>query len=183
MNKTDRTEYRRFYLTESLPEPLTRASEHIQFFDNYITNTRIRIRSIRFPETKGWEWIMQQCVWADPENSRICRVNEIHLNEAEHAQFETFEGTEIRKNRYKTAEIGGRAFEVDVYLGKLWGLNRAAVSFDSLDELEAFQHPGDAYLEVTDNPFFRDENIVERTFEDIQTEVASLIAQQPMFPQ
>ncbi len=176
MNKSNRTEYRRFYLIESLPEPLTRASPHVQFFDNYITNTRMRIRSIRIPETKGWEWTMQQRDWTEPETNRICRVNDIHLNEAEHAQFETFEGTEIRKNRYST-EIGGREFEFDVYLGKLWGLNRSAVSFDSLDDLETFQHPGDAYLEVTDNPFFRDENIVERTFEDIQTEVR-LIAQQ-----
>lgn len=177
MNKTDITEYRRFYLIESLPEPLTRASEHVQFFDNYIANTRMRIRSIRFPETKAWEWLMQQRDWADPENSRVCRVSDIHLNETEHAQFETFEGTEIRKNRY-SLEIGGRVFEFDVYLGKLWGLNRAAVSFDSLGDLNAFQHPGDEYLEVTDNPFFRDENIVELTFEDIQTEVARLTAQQ-----
>lgn len=177
MNKTDRIEYRRFYLIESLPEPLTRASAHIQFFDNYITNTRMRIRSIRFPDTKEWQWIMQQRDWAEPENSRACRVSDIYLNEAEHAQFETFEGTEIRKNRYST-EIGGRKFEFDVYLGKLWGLNRAAVSFDSLDALNAFGQPGDAYLEVTDIPFFRDENIVELTFEDIQNEVARLTAQQ-----
>jgi hypothetical protein len=52
------------------------------------------------------------------------------------------------------------------------------VSFDSLEDLNAFPHPGEAYLDVTDNPFFRDENIVERTFEDIQAEVARLIDQQ-----
>lgn len=174
MNKTGITEYRRFYLTESLPEPLTRASPHIQFFDNYIANTRIRIRAIRFPETKEWQWLMQQRDWTEPETNRICRVSDIELNEAEHAQFETFEGTEIRKNRY-TTEIGGRPFSFDVYLGKLWGLNRATVLFDSLEDLNAFQHPGDAYLEISDNPFLRDENIVKRTFEDIQTEVARLM--------
>lgn len=175
MNKTGRTEYRRYYLIESLPEPLTRASEHVQFFDNYIANTRIRIRTIRFPDTKAWQWLMQQRDWAEPESNRVCRVSDMELNEAEHAQFETFEGTEIRKNRY-TIEIGGRHFSFDVYLGKLWGLNRAAVSFNSFEELNAFPHPGDAYLEVTDNPFFRDENIVELTFEDIQTAVARMMA-------
>jgi hypothetical protein len=175
MNKTSITEYRRFYLTESLPEPLTRASEHVQFFDNYITNTRMRLRTIRFPDTKAWRWLMQQRDWAETGTNRICRISDIEMNEAEHAQFETFEGTEIRKNRYVT-EIDGRQFEFDVYLGKLWGLNRASVAFASLEELNAFVHPGEAYLDVTDNAFFRDENIVELTFEDIQTEVARLVA-------
>jgi CYTH domain-containing protein len=137
----------------------------------------MRLRTVRFPETKEWQWLMQQRAWADDETNRICQLSDIVLNEAEHAQFETFEGTEIRKNRY-TTEIGGRVFDFDVYLGKLWGLNRASVSFDSLEDLNAFPHPGEAYLDVTDNPFFRDENIVERTFEDIQAEVARLIDQQ-----
>ena len=176
MNKTRRTEYRRVYLVESLPEPLTRASEHIQFFDNYIANTRMRLRTVRIPETKEWQWSLEQRVWEVEGSNRVCCVSEITLNEAEHAQFETFEGTEIRKNRY-TTEIAGRPFEFDVYLGKLWGLNRGSVSFGSLDELNAFGSPGDEYLEVTDRPFFRDENIVELTFEDVQDEVARLVGE------
>ena len=50
------------------------------------------------------------------------KVGEIYLNEAEHARFELFEGTEIRKNRY-FHEFDGRLCSFDVYLGPLWGLN------------------------------------------------------------
>ena len=60
MNKTSRTELRRVFLLENLPKPLTRASRHLQIFDNYIENTRLRLRSVRVPETKDWTWILQQ---------------------------------------------------------------------------------------------------------------------------
>ena len=35
MDKTYRNEFRRRYLIEALPDPLTRASRHLQLFDNY----------------------------------------------------------------------------------------------------------------------------------------------------
>ena len=59
-------------------------------------------------------------------------------------------------------------FSFDIYLGTLWGLNRARVEFDSREELAAFEPPPWALIEVTNKAFFDDANIVEKKFEDVQ---------------
>lgn len=178
MDKTHRTELRRVFLIENLPAPLTRASRHWQIFDNYIENTRLRLRSIRIPETKQWIWILQQCEPLDDLASR--QISEIYLNETEHAAFEIFEGREVKKNeRVQTNEIrknryfydfDNRHIEIDVFLGELWGLNLAAVKFESLEELQEFTLPPLAVLEVTNNEFFLGENLIGKTFADVQAE-------------
>ena len=162
----------RSFLIEGLPEPLTRASAHIQIFDNYIPETRLRIRSLRDPATAAWTRILQQRVVAS-ENLACMKLSEIYLNEAEHARLELFEGTEIRKNRY-FHEFDQKTFAFDVFLGTLWGLNMARVEFDSLEDLERFDAPAFAVFEVTSNPFFLGENLVTKKFEDVRAEVARL---------
>jgi CYTH domain-containing protein len=173
MNKTYRTEFRRKYLIETLPEPLTRASRHLQLFDNYITGTRMRIRSVRDPETKEWSWILQQRLTADVSEITYLKIGEIHLNEAEHAVFEMFEGNEIRKNRY-FHEFDGRPFAFDLYLGPLWGLNIASVELDDEESFLNFEPPMFAVFEITSNAFFLGENLFEKKFEDVRDEVARM---------
>ena len=178
MDKTHRTELRRVFLLNNLPEPLTRASRHWQIFDNYIENTRLRIRSIRIPETKQWIWILQQRV--SLENLSYWQFSEIYLNEAEHAAFEIFEGREVKKNeRVETNEVrknryfydfGGKQIEIDVFLGELWGLILAKVFFDSSEEMQNFAPLPFAVSEVTDNAFFVGENLIGKTFADVQAE-------------
>jgi CYTH domain-containing protein len=171
MDKTYRNELRRVFLIQGLPEPLTAASSHLQIFDNYIENTRIRIRSVRVPQTKEWTWILQQRFPA--ENSAHWKIAEIYLNEHEHRVFEDFEGREIRKNRY-FFDFNGRIMEIDVYLGKLWGLNLAKAVFETIEDLENFEIPSFAVMEVTNVEFFYGENLVEKSFADVQTEFARL---------
>lgn len=173
MDKTYRTEFHRLFLVEALPDPLTRASAHLQLFDNYIADTRLRIRSIREPETKEWTRVLQQRFLPAPQRYAEWKIAEIHLNEKEHALLATFEGTEIRKNRY-FHEFDGMPFAFDVYLGPLWGLNRARVDFQNNEDLEAFLPPPFLIFEVTENPFFFDENLVEISFGQIQAEVARI---------
>jgi CYTH domain-containing protein len=172
MDKTYRNEFRRLFLLEHLPEPLTRADAHLQFFDNYIESTRLRLRSVRVPETKEWSWILQQRFAVD-EVLAHWKIAEIYLNETEYHLFEQFEGREIRKNRY-FYESEGKQIEIDVFLGDLWGLNLARVAFDTIEELRDFSFPF-AVLEVTDNKFFCGENLVERKFSDVQEEVAAMV--------
>src|SRR5436189_5713232 len=100
MNKPAMTELHRLFLIERLPEPLTPASSHLQLFDNYIENTRMRLRSIRDPYLKTWMRILQQRVAIADGEFAVSKSAEIHLNDAEYAAFERFEGREIRKNRY-----------------------------------------------------------------------------------
>lgn len=183
MNKTYRTEMRRVFLIEDLPEPLTRASRHLQIFDNYIENTRLRLRSIRVPETKGWTWILQQRESLAADLSEW-KISEIYLNETEHRALEIFEGREINKNeRVKTNEIrknryvyesNGSKIEIDVFLGELWGLILAKVYFENAEDLSRFALPPIAVSEVTSNEFFVGANLLGKTFADVQSEFEKL---------
>ena len=171
MDKTNRTETHRSFLVEGLPEPLTRASAHIQIFDNYIAGTRLRLRAVRDPETSGWTRILQQRFPLRDQELGAIKVSEIYLNDAEYAHFQIFEGSEIRKNRY-FHEFNGRTFGFDIFLGNLWGLNVARVEFDSPEEAGRFEPPPFAVLEITNDPFFLGENLVEKSFEDVRREVS-----------
>ena len=174
-DKTYRTELHRTFLIEALPEPLTPQAAHLQLFDNYIHETRLRLRSIRVPETKEWTHILQQRFPADPEHRGEWKYADIYLNDTEYEHFKPFEGTEIRKNRY-FHEYNGKMFAFDVYLGPLWGLQRARVEFDSIDELTAFEPPPWAIVEVTNNSFFDDANLVSRKFSEVQDELNNATA-------
>jgi CYTH domain-containing protein len=173
MNKTYRTEVFRTFLIEALPEPLTRSSSHLQFFDNYISNTRMRLRSIRVPETKEWTYLLQQRFPISNADLAQWKIAEMHLDEAEHAQLEIFEGTEIRKNRY-FHEFDSRAFAFDVYLGTLWGINRARVDFENEVELREFNPPPFAIFEITNDPFFDDASLVNQTLDTVREAVSKL---------
>ena len=175
MDKTYRSELRRLFLLEHLPEPITRADAHLQIFDNYIENTRLRLRSIRVPETKEWNWSLQQRFPID-EDSACWKIAEMHLNEIEYHLFVHYEGREIRKNRY-FYESDGKQIEIDVFLGKLWGLNLARVCFETVEELRDFKFPF-AVLEVTNDKFFFGENLVDQTFADVQAEVTRIVENQ-----
>ena len=172
-DNTTRTELHRTFLIEGLPEPLERKSSHLQLFDNYIHETRLRLRSVRVPETKEWTLLLQKRYPAG-EYGAEWRVEEIRLTEAEYEHFKPFEGNEIRKNRY-FEEFDGRRLEFDMYLGTLWGLNRARAYFNDREEMEAFIPPSFTIAEVTDLPFFDDANLVNCKFEDVQGEVERIL--------
>ena len=178
MNKTSRTELRRVFLVRNLPEPLTRASRHLQIFDNYIENTRLRLRSVRVPETKAWTWILQQIEFSEDLLKR--EVTEVFLNETEHAAFEIFEGREVRKNeRVETNEIrknryfydfNGAEIEIDVFLGELWGFITAQIYFENEEAMKLFNAPPFTVAEVSENEFFVGQNLLGKTFADVQRE-------------
>ena len=176
MDKTNRTEIHSSFLIEGLPEPLTRASAHIQIFDNYIVGTRLRLRSVRNPGTAVWTRILQQRFPATEGNLAVLKFSEIFLNDIEYAHFETFEGTEIRKNRY-FHEFDGRNFAFDVFLGKLWGLNIARIEFETVEDLDRFEAPPFAVVEITHDPFFLGETLVTKTFQEVQEEVTKFGSQ------
>jgi CYTH domain-containing protein len=161
-------------LVEGLPEPLERKSSHLQLFDNYIHETRLRLRSVRVPETKEWTLLLQKRYPAG-EYGAEWRIEQIELTTSEYEHFKPFEGNEIRKNRY-FEEFDGRRFEFDVYLGPLWGLNRTRVEFVSREEMESFTPPAFTIVEITDVPFFDDANLVNCKFEDVQAEVERILS-------
>jgi len=173
MNKTPSSEFYRLFLIERLPEPLTPASSHLQLFDNYVENTRIRLRKIRDPYSRSWMWVLQQRVRPADAEHAVAKLSEIHLNEVEYEIFAPFEGQEIRKNRY-FHEFDQVSFTFDVYLGDLFGLCTARVEFDSLDKVEAFVPPPFAVFDVTADGFFYGEHLVNRSFGEVREQVARI---------
>ena len=168
--KYARVERERRFLLRELPEGLTRASQHLQIWDNYITNTRLRLRKVRVPQTKEYTWkLTQKFAPAPPDFSRTIITN-IYLTEYEYEVLSVFEGNEIRKNRYPY-EHDGRAYGIDMFLGNLWGLVLAETSFETDEEMDSFVMPPFAVLDVTDDEMFTGGKLVEFSADKIREEL------------
>lgn len=178
MDGNYKLERRRIFLIADLPVPLTKASSHLQIFDNYIENTRLRLRSQRSPETKAWTYILEQRFAFSADDLSRWSVSEIYLNEVEHQVFESFEGREVRRNeRVDTNEVRFNRYffdykekqlAIDMYLGALWGMNLAKVFFDTDEEMNRFQPPDFAITEATNNPFFAGANLVGKNLANVR---------------
>lgn len=177
------TIYERTFLLQNLPEPLTRASEHLQFFDNFIDQTRLCLRTIRVPKTNQYTYLLEQKFPVNDDDLSVLNLSRIYLNEREHEALAQFEGREIKKNeRVETNEIrfnryflekAERTFEIDVFLNReLWGLILARTFFETLAELQAFELPEFAEIEVTDNKFFVSKNLIGKSFAGVRAEFA-----------
>ena len=160
--------YRRRFLLEDLPAPLTRASEHLQFFDNYLTATRLLLRQIRTPQTKLWE---RKFVQEFPfETSDFSKLNYagIDLSEYEYEVLSVFEGNELRYNRYfYELETGNLA--IDMILNReLWNLILASAEFETEAEMISFSPPDFVTREITQDEFFLPQNLANSTLEDVK---------------
>src|SRR5215210_4695462 len=112
--KYARVERERRFLLREMPEPLTRASRHVQIWDNYLTGTRLRLRKVRVPQTKKWTMkLTQKFTPAPPDFSRTIVTN-TYLTAYEYEVLSIFEGNEIRKNRYPF-QFEGRKYSIDVF--------------------------------------------------------------------
>jgi CYTH domain-containing protein len=169
-SKYARVERERRYLLQDLPEGLTRADHHLQITDNYITGTRLRIRKVRDPKTNKWVVKFTQKFAANPDDLSRTIITNIYLNATEAETLSIFEANEIRKNRYPFS-FEGREFSIDMFLGDLFGLVMAEVSFERDEELDNFQKPPFAIADVTNNEIFSGGKLSELTFEDIRNEI------------
>ncbi len=170
-SKYARIERERRYLLKDLPEGLTRADHHLQITDNYITGTRLRIRKVRDPKTNKWVVKFTQKFAPDPKDLSRTMITSIYLNAIEAETLSMFGANEIRKNRYYF-EFDGRKFSVDMFLGDLFGLVLAEVSFETDEELDAFPMPPFALADVTNDEIFSGGRLSELTFANIRNEVA-----------
>ena len=169
-SKYARVERERRYLLQDLPEGLTRASPHVQITDNYVTGTRLRLRKVREPQTNKWTVKLTQKFAPEPQDSSRTIITNIYLNALEAEVFDMFQENEIRKNRYPF-EFDGRKFSIDMFLGELFGLVLAEVSFETDDELRSYPQPPFAVADVTNNELFTGGKLSELTFADIREEI------------
>lgn len=165
-----RVERERRYLLQDLPEGLTRADPHVQITDNYITGTRLRIRKVRDPRTN--KWVVKFTQKFAPNQSDYSRtiITNTYLNALEAESLSMFDANEIRKNRYKF-QYEGREFAIDMFLGDLFGLVLAEVSFEVDDELDNFPMPAFALADVTNHELFTGGRLSQLSFEDIRREI------------
>ena len=170
-SKYARVERERRYLLRDLPEGMTRADPHVQITDNYITGSRLRLRKVREPRTNKWTVKFTQKFAPDPNDLSRTIITNTYLNALEAETLSIFDSNEIRKNRYKF-EFDGREFAVDMFLGDLFGLVLAEVSFETDEELESFPKPPFALVDVTNEELFSGGRLCELTFSDIKDEIA-----------
>lgn len=166
-----RVERERRYLLQDLPEGLTRADPHLQITDNYITGTRLRLRKVREPRTNKWTVKFTQKFAPDPEDLSRTVITNTYLNALEAETLSVFNSNEIRKNRYRF-EFAGREFGIDMFLGDLFGLVLAEVSFETDEELAGFPKPPFAIAEITNDPVFAGGSLCELTFADLRQHIA-----------
>jgi CYTH domain-containing protein len=169
-SKYARVERERRYLLDDLPEGLTRADHHLQITDNYLTGTRLRLRKVRDPRTNKWVVKFTQKFAPHPEDLSRTMITNTYLNPIEADTLAIFEANEIRKNRYPF-EFEGRQFAVDMFLGDLFGLVLAEISFAADDELDSFSKPAFVLAEVTNNDIFSGGRLSQLTFADIRQEI------------
>lgn len=172
-SKYARIERERRYLLQELPEGLSRADPHVQITDNYITGTRLRLRKVRDPRTNKWTVKFTQKFSPNPQDFSRTIITNTYLNALEAETLSMFDGAnEIRKNRYRFT-YDGREFAVDMFLGDLFGLILAEVSFESDDELDKFPMPPFAVADVTNHELFTGGKLSQSTFEDIRREIVT----------
>src|SRR5215216_1705371 len=168
-----RVERERRYLLRDLPEGMTRADPHLQITDNYMTGSRLRLRKVREPRTNKWTVKFTQKFAPNPEDLSRTIITNTYLNALEAETLSVFNSNEIRKNRYYF-EFERRKFAVDMFLGDLFGLVLAEVSFDTDEELDNFRKPSFALADVTNEPLFSGGRLCELTFSDVRAEIGRL---------
>lgn len=169
-SKYARVERERRYLLQDLPEGISRVDHHLQITDNYITGSRLRIRKVRDPSTNKWTVKFTQKFAIEPSDLSRTIITNTYLNALEAETLSVFDSNEIRKNRYYF-DYEGRKFSVDMFLGDLFGLVLAEVSFDTDEELESFPKPPFALADVTNNELFSGGKLSQLTFAEIREEI------------
>lgn len=169
-SKYARVERERRYLLPDLPAGLTRADPHLQITDNYLTGTRLRLRKVREPRTNKWTVKFTQKFAPDPQDLARTIITNTYLNALEAETLSIFNANEIRKNRYYF-EFDGRKFSVDMFLGDLFGLVLAEVSFDTDEEVDQFPKPSFALADVTNDPVFSGGRLCELTFAEVRRHI------------
>ncbi|MDQ4122827.1 MAG: hypothetical protein M3209_15430 [Acidobacteriota bacterium] len=169
-----KTIYRRRFLLADLPAPLTRASEHLQFFDNYLTETRLLLRQIRNPKRRTWtRKFVQEFFVETTDLSKLNRA-EIDLSEYEYEVLSVFEGNELRYNRY-FYELENGKLAIDMILNReLWNLVLASAEFETEAEANAFSPPYFIAREITQDKFFLLQNLINSTLEDVKKHLETI---------
>ncbi len=168
--------FERRFLLADLPDPLTRASEHLQYFDDYLTETRLWLRQIRNPQTRQRSgYFVQKYAVAPPDLSRFVSA-EIELTEREYEVLSVFEGNQLRYNRYDLTLETGQTILIDMFLNReLWNLVLATAEFSTAEEMKSFEPTAFVKAEITQDEFFSPVKLVNANLEQIRQRISQRI--------
>ena len=165
--KYARVERERRFLLRELPAGLTRADPHLQLFDNYITNTRLRLRKVRVPETREWIWKLTQKFAPDPADlSRTSSPPSIFRAQSMR-RSRSSRPTRFARTVTLTNTTGAQ-YAIDVFLGALHGLILAETDFANDQEMRDFQPPPFIAFDVTGDEMFTGGNLVHLSSDRIR---------------
>ncbi|HWS53409.1 MAG TPA: hypothetical protein VN228_04760 [Pyrinomonadaceae bacterium] len=170
-----RVERERRYLLRELPEGVSLRDEHAQITDNYITNTRLRLRKSRWVPTGEWSLKLTQKHAPAPPDFARALITTLYLDRAEYDTLSVFEANELRKNRYYLRREG-RLYSVDVFLGDLRGLILAETDFETDAALDAFTPPPFAVADVTREELFTGGRLAYLTAEELREGIEEVVS-------
>lgn len=162
--------YKRVFLLDALPAPLTRADEHWQIFDDYTAWPEFRLRQIRVPQSREWFVAREEIIISEVETGIKEEITRAILPAGDAGADGPHPEKEIRKNRYFLEDV-----VIDVFLGSLWGLILAEISFADEPAMSRFSPPPFATIEVSSQKFFRGENLAAANFEEVKKEFGKII--------
>jgi hypothetical protein len=162
--------YKRVFLLDALPAPLTRADEHWQIFDDYTAWPEFRLRQIRVPQNREWFAAREEIIISEMKTGIKEDISRTILPAGDAGADGPHPEKEIRKNRYFLEDL-----VIDVFLGNLWGLILAEVSFADEPAMLRFSPPAFATIEVSSHKFFLGENLAAANFEEVKKEFGKIM--------
>jgi len=158
------TMFRRRFVLERLPAEISPSDEHLQIFENYLRDTDLRLRSVRRPSSDDRTRYLERVEKAGKFGTVLVPFL---LRPEEYEAMRPLRGREIRKNRYELVR-DSVSYEIDVFLGPLWGLNIGTAFFEDDREAEAFEAPEMSVLDISCDPFFDCRELCDRDFEAVR---------------
>ncbi|MFC3078953.1 hypothetical protein ACFODL_12715 [Phenylobacterium terrae] len=140
--------------------------------DRYLSGGRMRLRAITDEASGAREFkLCKKYGSADAVSEPI--VN-IYLSEAEHAAFAILPGAYVVKRRC-SVDHAGRAFSLDLFLGRLEGLAICEAEAATREDVLALAFPPWAAVEITAEPFFAGGNLAVAAPADVRRRAAELL--------
>lgn len=160
----------REFLAEGLPKGRVASDPHLQVFEKYIADSDERLQKIRNPKNDERRYY-RDTLDRSKAGSGEQWAARVEISLSEYNNPRALAGTEIRFNRYEVSLEDHNA-HFDIFLGRLWGLNKVTVIFPDAESRDRFVAPPSFLTEITGIGFFEGRNIAGVSTKDVQSFLA-----------
>ncbi len=159
MLKYARIEEERRFLIQQLPEDFPENAPYVRIIDQYIPDTRLRLRRMVSQDGETVALKLAQKYQSPELESHQAMITNIYLNEAEYKLLNELGGLQLTKRRYPY-HYRKQAYSIDIFEGRLSGLITAEIEGNSEIEITRLPVPDFVQREITDEAFFSGANLV-----------------------